>query len=476
MFAAAANGDWPLRERMSLWPVLTFTIRSKVFPWHWTDGILSALAGTARTGEDDWPRPDGQVLRYRWEVHPWGDAEVESGGVIALFEDVTAAREMQARLRQAYKMEAVGQLAGGIAHDFNNLLQVIQSCAELTQDEVSNNPKAEKFTGEVMNAARRASDLTRQLLAFSRRQVLTPAILDLNQVIRQSLKLLHRLLKENVEIQADLASQLWPVEVDACQFSEVIINLCVNARDAMPNGGTLTLATQNLAITDEEIRGRTRIAPGDYVMLTVRDTGSGIEPHILEHIFEPFFTTKEPGNGTGMGLPIVFGVVQQSGGSVWAESEPGVGSCFTILVPRHGEIFPAERAANSEAAKRGSETILLAEDDESVRAAVTGILSSLGYNVLSACASDALALASSFAEPIHLLITDVVMPGISGLALSEQLQAVRPALKILFISGYVDDASTRIDLLESKAAFLQKPFSTHELAAKVYGVLTNPKY
>jgi PAS domain S-box-containing protein len=436
-------------------------------PAKWIDAHQRGLAGETVKGEDEWVPPDGKLVRTRWEVHPWGDAGAETGGIIILFEDVTQARSMEAELRHAHKMEALGQLAGGVAHDFNNLLQIIQGYTEMLQDQLGHDGPGSQHAAQVLQAARRASGLTSQLLAFSRKQIPTLVVLDLNEIIRNTSKMLKRLLGEDVVYRVDLAEPLWRVEADADHLSQVLINLCVNSRDAMPRGGRLTIATHNLTVETDGFAGRTNIAPGDHVVLTVGDTGSGMEPQVLERIFEPFFTTKEAGKGTGLGLSTVYGIVRQSGGDVWAESVLGEGTCFTVCLPRTSKQGSAAATVAAGKTLRGDQTLMIVEDDEDVLRAIAEYLPTLGYRVLTAHPSQALSLASRHPGIIDLLITDVVMPEISGPVLAEKISAHRPGLRTIFMSGYIDDAVTRHGVLESKAPFLQKPFTLAELAATI---------
>ena len=436
-------------------------------PARWIEAHRRALTGETLKGEDEWVRPDGQKCRRRWEVHPWGDAGIDTGGILIIFEDVTEARELEARLRQAQKMEAVGQLAGGVAHDFNNLLQIIQGYTEILQESLPDTDQRKKYTSEVLQAARRASSLTKQLLAFSRKQVLAPAVINLNDIIKGTSKMLRRLLREDIDFQLDLTEPLWSVEADADQFSQVLINLCVNARDAMPRGGKLTIATRNQSVGNGRLADRAGVLVGDHVVLTIWDTGTGMDAQVLEHIFEPFFTTKDAGQGTGMGLSTVYGIVNQSRGHVWADTELGKGTCFTVCIPRTNKAGFAGALASNDRTLRGTETLLIVEDDESVRSTVAEFLPSLGYTILTAHPSQALSVASQHPGVIDLVITDVVMPDMSGPELSEKLRSLRPELKTVFMSGYVDDAMTRHGILESNSTFLQKPFTLAELAAKV---------
>jgi two-component system, cell cycle sensor histidine kinase and response regulator CckA len=433
----------------------------------WIAAHQRGLAGETVKGEDQWVRPDGKGVSHRWEVHPWGDAGEDTGGIIILFEDVTEARAMEAELRHAHKMEALGQLAGGVAHDFNNLLQIIFGYTEMVQQQTAGDCEISKFTNEVLRATRRASSLTRQLLAFSRRQVFTPAVLDLNAVISSTSKMLRRLLGENIIFEMLLEEPLWPVEADGDQLSQVLINLCVNARDAMPNGGRLKVSTSSRRAADLRPAGPIHLPPGECVVMTVDDNGTGMEPEVLQHIFEPFFTTKEAGKGTGLGLSTVYGIVQQSNGHVWVDSFPGQGTRFTVCLPRTSRTVAVSPSGSNILSPGGGQTLLIVEDDEDVRKAIAGYLPSLGYKVLTSHPENAVDLARLHAGDLDLLITDVVMPGVSGPELAQIVRVLRPGLPILFMSGYIDDAVTRHGVLESKAPFLQKPFTLAELAAAI---------
>lgn len=443
-------------------------------PEKWMDAHRRALAGETVMGEDEWRPPGGKVVRSHWEVHPWGDAGTDTGGIIILFEDVTESRAMEAELRHAHKMEALGQLAGGVAHDFNNLLQIIQGYTELLHDQTCRDDTGRKYAAEVLKAARGASSLTRQLLAFSRKQVLVPAVIDLNEVVQSTSKMLKRLLAEDIHYRVELARPLWRVEADADQLSQVLINLCVNSRDAMPRGGSLTLATRNLTVDNEEGAQHPKLPTGDYAVLTVNDTGTGMDADVLEHIFEPFFTTKDTGKGTGLGLSTVYGIIRQSEGYVWAESNPGEGTCFTVCLPRTSKQVARATAPHDSLALRRDQTILVVEDDDDVRCAIADYLPALGYRVLVSHPSQALAVAEEHGDGIDLLLTDVVMPEISGPALAEKLRAVCPGLRTIFMSGYIDDAVVRHGVLESRAGFLQKPFTLSELTDKLRDSLATP--
>jgi len=385
-------------------------------------------------------------------------------------------RERQAleeQLRQAQKVEAIGRLAGGVAHDFNNLLTVIRGYVDISLAELPPESPVRSDLEEARDAADRAADLTRQLLAFSRRQIIEPRISDLNAIVESSEKLLRRLIGEDIEIAIVLNPHLGRAKVDRAQIEQVIVNLAINARDAMPQGGRLTFETDNVDLDNAYARAHTAVQPGPHVMLAVSDTGQGMDRGTLSHLFEPFFTTKEFGKGTGLGLATVYGIVKQSGGNIWVYSEPGRGTTFKIYLPRVDE--PAEPLAPKEtdrATLRGSETILVVEDEDAVRTLTRRVLESKGYTVLDANQGlAAIELAEKHDGPIHLLVTDVIMPQMSGRALAQALSAVRPSMRVLYVSGYTNNAIVHQGVLDPGTPFLQKPFTPKALASKVRDIL-----
>ena len=376
------------------------------------------------------------------------------------------------QLRQSQKMEAIGRLAGGIAHDFNNLLSVVIGYSELVRQDLPLQSPLRAQVDQIHRAGERAAELTRQLLAFSRRQVLRPRRLELNAIVLGLESMLQRLLGEDVELEIRAAPNLSHVEADPSQLEQVIMNLVVNARDAMPIGGKLTIETANVNLDAAFVREHFGSEEGPHVMLAVSDTGIGMDAETLARIFEPFFTTKEPGKGTGLGLSTVFGIVRQSEGVVWVDSQPGRGSTFRIYLPvcERASELPASVAPRADV--RGTETILLVEDDSQVRALAATCLRDLGYSVIEASGpGEALARASEEKSPIHLLLTDVVMPEKGGRVLAEELLRHHPEMRVLFMSGYTDDAVLRHGVHESGMAFLQKPLTPASLATRTREVL-----
>src|SRR5579859_2507423 len=390
----------------------------------------------------------------------------------AAIRDLTERRKLETQFRQAQKMESVGTLAGGIAHDFNNLLTVILSYSSSLSEDLAAGSKHQRAADQIHHAAERGAALTRQMLAFSRRQVFQLRVVNVNDVVRDILKMLRRIIGEHIEIVANLSEDLKPVKADSGQLEQVLMNLSVNARDAMPKGGRLMLETRNVVLDEDFVRQHVGSSVGPHVSLKVSDTGMGIDNATLLRIFEPFFTTKEPGQGTGLGLAMVYGVVKQSGGSIWASSEVGKGTTFQIYLPQAKAAVEAVAPKPMTAPKPGSETILLVEDDPGVRELVIAMLSSQGYTVLVAeQLSDVESLCEKHLGNIHLLLSDMVLPKTSGREIAKRVGSLRPGVKILYMSGYTDDALIHGRGLDSSSAFLQKPFSKTALAIKVREVL-----
>jgi PAS domain S-box-containing protein len=422
----------------------------------------------------EWKRKDGTGTVVRVSGRAVSDGD--KGRAFELFtEDVTERRALEQQLRQSQKMEAVGRLAGGIAHDFNNLLMVISGYSEFLLDRLGPEPALRGPAQEIASAAGRATSLTRQLLAFSRKQMLAPKVLDLNGVVTENLKMLTRVIGEDIDLVMVPAAGLGAVRADAGQMEQVIMNLAVNARDAMPSGGKLTIETSNVSLDDDYARVHAPLRPGDYVMLAISDTGLGMDSETQSHIFEPFFTTKGL-KGTGLGLSTVYGIVKQSGGYIWVYSEPGKGTTFKIYLPRVAEKAesPAQVASTAEsvAAEPGTETILLVEDETNLRYLARQFLEKQGYRVIEA-ADGAIAMQIAVAHEgmIHLLLTDVIMPGMNGRELAQRVSEIRPNTKVLYMSGYTENVIGHNGTLDAGVRLLQKPFTLSSLKSKVREVL-----
>ncbi|GLC23758.1 ATP-binding protein [Roseisolibacter agri] len=425
--------------------------------------------GFSETREVAFHRQDGSIVWTRESVSPLVDAAGAFAGALFMLSDVTEQRALEAQLLHAQKMEAVGQLAGGVAHDFNNLLTIVTSYSGLLLSELPDDAPARADVLEIRGAAERAAGLTRQLLAFSRQQVLDPRVLDLNDVVRDIERMLGRVLREDVRLDTVLAPALGRVYADPGQLEQVIVNLVVNARDAMPSGGALTLETADVHLSEEYGRLHPDVAPGPYVMLAVSDTGVGMDADTQARIFEPFFTTKGIGQGTGLGLSTVYGIVKQSGGHVWVYSEPGFGTTFKLYLPRASAPDAPHRRSDAESVVQpGSETILLVEDDEQVRVAARRILARAGFEVVEAAnGAEALQLLAEPGTAIDLLLTDMVMPDMSGRELAGRFRALRPGMPIAYMSGYTEDTVVRQGGFEPGTVFIPKPFTPQMLTAKL---------
>ncbi|NOT08611.1 MAG: PAS domain S-box protein, partial [Gemmatimonadales bacterium] len=419
------------------------------------------------TGRSLWVRVIGEPVR---------NGEGAIIGARGAFQDISDRRQLELQFRQAQKMEAVGRLAAGVAHDFNNLLTVINGYSDPSFVELAPDDPSRELLSEIHSAGQRAEGLTRQLLAFSRQQVLEPRVLNLNAIVSDTEKILRRLIGEDVVFVTNLDRTVGGVKADPGQVEQVLMNLVVNARDAMPMGGRLTIETQVVHLDESYCRRVPDLDPGDYVLLAVSDTGCGMDDATQAKIFEPFFTTKGQGKGTGLGLATVHGIVKQSRGHVAVYSEVGQGSTFKVYLPQVSDPFSAARPnAPLAGMPSGTETVLLVEDEGAVRTLACHILRRCGYRVMEAAdGQDAVRLAESEAGPIHLLVSDVVMPFLGGRALAERIAATRPDCRVLFLSGYTDDAVIRHGVLEAECAFLQKPFSASSLALKVRSVLDGP--
>jgi len=426
--------------------------------------------GAVRTGVRHWTK-QGKRFDVDLIARPLEFAGRRARLVLA--RDVSAQRQLEEQLRQSQKMEAVGQLAGGIAHDFNNLLTAILGSTQLLLHSTPPGDPRREDAEEIRHAGLRAAELTRQLLAFSRRQVLAPKVLDLNAVVANVDRMLRRLLGEDVELVTSLQPAAGAVNADPGQLEQVLLNLAVNARDAMPGGGRLSIGTTRVTFQEEPAERRHRMPAGDYVCLAVADTGVGMDETTQAHLFEPFFTTKEVGKGTGLGLATVYGIVKQSGGYIWVYSEVGHGTTVKVYLPRVPGVAEAPApAAEPKPVRGGDETVLLVEDAAPVRALARRILEARGYRVLDAPdGPSALDLSARHGGGIDILVTDVVMPGMSGRELAERLASPRPRMKVLYTSGFTDDAMVRQGVLNAGVAFLQKPFVPDTLARKVREVL-----
>jgi hypothetical protein len=400
------------------------------------------------------------------------DANGHVRGLVGVMLDRTEEKRMEQQFRQAQKMEAIGRLAGGIAHDFNNLLTVISNFGDFVLQHLEPDTEVHGDMQEVMKAAGRAEALTSQLLAYSRHRPVVPTVLNVNDLVTDVDKMLRRLLGDPIELKTELAPNLWRVRIDAGGLEQVLVNLVVNARDAMPDGGRLCIETANANVGDEYMTAKgADVTAGQYVNITVTDSGVGMDAETQARLFEPFFTTKEPGKGTGLGLATCYGIVKQAGGFIWVYSEPGYGSSFRLLLPR--ELAPEDVVAEPTHSEklRGTETLLVVEDDQSVRKLVVRLLSMLGYDVLEAVdAADALRVANACAKPIHVLVTDIVMPETQGPALAKQLSLSHPLLKTLYMSGYTRGAIE----MDETIVLVQKPFAPKDLARKVRDVLDRP--
>ena len=412
----------------------------------------------------------GEVRNFQMSAHT-----IELEGtmcLISILRDVTERKALEEQLRQAQKMEAVGRLAGGVAHDFNNLLVGILGYSELLKKKVPPGD-LQRMTEEINSAAIRARDLTSRLLALSRRQVLQPRVFDFNALVRQAESLLRPVIGEDIHVEMRLDPAAGSVKADPAQLEQVVLNLALNARDAMPNGGTLAMETCNIEVNPAFARQHPGLIPGKYVRLRVVDTGRGMSPEVMAKIFEPFFTTKQAGVGGGLGLSTVYGIVKQSGGCVTVESEPGKGAAFGIYLPHASEI-PARRIAEPPVVESltGQGTVLLVEDEPVVLRLARDLLAENGYRVLAASSgSDALSIARNETETIHMLITDVVMPEMSGPELADQMRKLRPAMRVLYMSGYTDDEVLCRKGLPENSAFLQKPFTPHQFLQKARATL-----
>jgi PAS domain S-box-containing protein len=430
-------------------------------------------AGRMDGFEVRWKRKDDGIITVRISGRAVAGGDEPSDVLEAIAEDITERRLLEDQFRQAQKMEAVGRLAGGIAHDFNNLLMVISGYTEVLLDQITLGHPLHAKAEAIQQASDRATTLTRQLLAFSRKQLLELKVIDVNAIVTDMERLLRPLIGENIQLTTSLAPNVGCTRADAGQLEQVIMNLVVNAKDAMPSGGEICIRTASVILDDSYRPENTFIKNGPYVMISISDTGQGMDRETQARIFEPFFTTKEKGKGTGLGLSTVYGIIKQSGGYVFVQSEIGRGTIFTIYFPRVDECSEVRGDIPiSLAAAGGSETVLLVEDEDSVRQLVRETLESRGYRVFEAANGQAaLTFAAAHLDPIHLIITDVVMPGLNGHELVQQLLPTRPGIKVLYLSGYAQDAFSKPIAAEAQKTFLQKPFTLQSLARKVREIL-----
>jgi two-component system, cell cycle sensor histidine kinase and response regulator CckA len=420
-------------------------------------------------------RINGLKGATRWlETHavPLRNASGAITSLLSVTRDLTEQKQMEEQLRQSQKMDAFGQLAGGVAHDFNNLLTVINGYSEILLSMLPPQGPTREATEAISEAGARAASLTRQMLAFSRRTVVNPTLLNVNTVIDASANMLRRMIGESVQITTALDPAVAPVRLDPDQMAQVLMNLAINARDAMPQGGRLTIETRNVTLDDRYAATHLEAEPGERVLVAVHDTGNGMPPDVMARIFEPFFTTKDVGKGTGLGLAVVHGIIKQSGGNIEVLSEVGVGTSFMLYFPAVKNAQPAPITDAADRAERGTEVILFVEDDDRVRALGTLALESRGYTVLAAAnGREAVRLADTHGQQVALLISDVVMPGMNGRELAETLQSRFPRLKVLFVSGHTDDAVVRHGVLHAEVEFVQKPYSPSFLARRVRELL-----
>jgi len=417
-------------------------------------------------------RKDGTLFQEDATIGPVRDVSGRLVNYVAVKRDVTNEMRLERRLMQAQKMEAVGRLAGGVAHDFNNLLGVITGYGEITRRKLRDDDPLAAKVDQILKAAERAAGLTRQLLAFSRQQILQPRIVDLNGLVADMEKMLRRLIGEDVQLETSLDPDLGSIKADPGQIEQVLMNLAVNARDAMPDGGRLTIETRNTELGPDDVARRPPTRAGLYVMLAVTDSGMGMDAETQSHLFEPFFTTKETGKGTGLGLSTVYGIVKQSEGYVWCYSEIGVGTTFKIYLPRVDEEASPRRKPTAAGPAGGSETVLLIEDDASLRDLLCETLEGAGYTVLVADGgAKALQIADEYGGAIHLIVTDVIMPGLTGRQAAEKIKDAHSEVEIFFISGYTNEVIAKHGVLEPRARFLSKPFTPDDLLRKIRDVL-----
>ena len=451
------SGETPLDEYRKLWETIT--------------------SGLGWRGEFHNRRKDGSLFWERASISPVRNTMGTITHFLAVKEDITVEKSLEMQLLQAQKLESVGRLAGGVAHDFNNMLGIILGYAEMSLDQVEPTEPLHANLQEIRKAANRSADLTRQLLAFARKQTVTPKVLDLNETLEGMLKMLRRLIGEDIDLAWLPGKNLWQVKLDPSQIDQILANLCVNARDAVTDNGKVTIETDTLSFDENYCADHVEFVPGDYVMLAVSDNGCGMDKKILDNIFEPFFTTKDIGQGSGLGLATVYGIVKQNNGFINVYSEPGRGTTFKIYLPRHMKTEGREQTTvSAEVAATGHETILLVEDEKAILTMTSMMLELLGYTVLTASApSQAIRISRSYSGRIDLLMTDVVMPEMNGRDLAEKLLHLFPNLKCLYMSGYTANAIAHHGVLDKGVHFIHKPFTKQSLSTKLREVLDDSK-
>lgn len=436
-------------------------------------GILEKVRRGERVSHFDTVRirKDGRAVPVSLTISPIHNQAGEIVGVSHVARDISETKRLKDKLQTSQKMEALGRLAGGVAHDFNNLLTVIGGCCALLQPALKSQPELLEMSNEVMGAAQKAAELTRQLLVFSRNQPVTLQPVNLTETVSGTLAMLRRLIGEDIQIEAHLGSNLDSVLSDPGQIGQILMNLAANARDAMPSGGRITIRTDSWVVNEDEYHRQLGFAPGRYARLLFSDTGTGMDAATLARVFEPFFTTKEAGKGTGLGLATVYGIVKQSGGQINAYSEPGRGTTFSVYFPCADCRVPLSEARPHES-KRGAETILLVEDEAGIRKLAVSVLRANGYTVLPAAnADEALAQVHSYSGKIHLILTDIIMPGENGEQLAARIANLRPDVRVVFMSGYTEHALLERVFAKPGAAFLQKPFTPDQLLKKLREML-----
>jgi len=453
--------------------------QDRVSPCPWCPVVRTIETGRMHSQIVPYPSDEDPTGWIDLSAFPIRDKDGHVTGVIEYVKDITERvraeqerEKLQSRLVQSQKMESVGRLAGGVAHDFNNMLGVILGHAELAMHQVGPHSPIYEDLEEILKAGRRSADLTRHLLAFARKQTVSPKVLDLNDMVNGMLNMLRRLIGEDIDLSWMPGKRLWLTRIDPAQIDQVLANLCVNARDAISGVGRVGIETGNVTVDEGHSRKHVGLRPGDYVMLTVSDDGRGMDEKTLQSLFEPFFTTKDMGVGTGLGLATVYGIVKQNNGFIYVDSKPGKGTTFKIYLPRTQEKAEKEERADAPPASGGTETVLLVEDEASILNLNKTVLERSGFLVLAArTPGEALALAERNSEPIHILVTDVVMPEMNGKELKTRIQTLKPNIKVLYISGYPDNVIVHRGILERDVSFLQKPFTIDSLVAKVREVL-----